>query len=322
MPTLYDIYSTQNFSSDVAASSSYWLSSFLTGFDNEHYVVISHSLANAKGVIYRASTLSLGPPKTYASYVATANLSGDAVTTFNITTEDYGFAALSEDKVSKIRSWSDHDGVIFDITFDATSPVIFNGGAGQFSWMNTPANEWGMPACRTAGSITINNKKVQIDPNRSFTWYDRQWNYSRDLQRLSSSGSTSGSTGNWTWFEVHFDHSPMKASIWAIDTENPHTRSRFATVRSDDGSQQFLPMGFSPDMTKTWVSGASGVKYPLRWELDLPNGDILSIESVTANQEMVGESASDTAYEGFVSVTGRMFNQVVTGFGIVEMTSM
>ncbi|KAJ6139288.1 hypothetical protein N7471_005774 [Penicillium samsonianum] len=322
LPTLYDIYETQNFSSDIAASSSYWLSSYVTDFNNEHYVIISHSLASGNGVIYRASTLSLGPSNAYASYVSSANLSANAVTDFNITTHGYGFAALSDDKLSKIRSWSDHDGVVFDITFGATSPVIFNGGAGQFLWMKIPANEWAMPACRTTGSITVNGKEVKIDPNRSFTWYDRQWNYNHDLGRLSGGASTGGSTGNWTWFQIHLDYTPIKASIWAIDIENPHERDRFATIRSNDGSLQFLPVGFSADMTKTWVSEASGVEYPLKWNLDFAHGDFLSIESVTANQEMFGQSASNTAYEGFVFVSGRMRNQRVTGFGIVEMTSM
>lgn len=261
-------------------------------------------------------------PTAYASYVSSANLSSDASHTFNITAGGYGFAALSEDKVSQIRSWSDYDGVVFDIMFEATSPVLFNGGAGQFSWMNIPANEWGMPACRTSGTVTANGKTIQIDPRRSFTWYDRQWNYNRDLQRLPSGDGGSGSTGNWTWFQVHLDQTPLKASIWAVDTEHPHTRYRFATIRSADGSLQVLPVEFFPDMATAWVSEATGAEYPLRWRVDLQNGDALMINSVTANQEMVGRSAAETAYEGFISISGRLFNQRVTGFGIVKITTM
>lgn len=101
------------------------------------------------------------------------NLSVSQATDFNITTHGYGFAAVSSDKLSKMRTWSDSNDVTFDITSEATSPVLFNGGAGQFQWVSMPANEWGLPACRTSGFLSVNGKQVEIDPSRSLTWYDR-----------------------------------------------------------------------------------------------------------------------------------------------------
>lgn len=140
-------------------------------------------------------------------------------------------------------------------------------------------------------------------------------------QQNTGSSNAGAATGNWTWIQVHLNNSPLKASIWAIDIQ-PNVRDRFATVRSEDGTQQFLPITFSPDTSKTWVSNYTGIEYPLKWRVDFGGDDFLLFDSVHEDQEMAGtpgKSAVETAYEGFVTVSGRMLSKKASGFGIVEM---
>ncbi|GES58481.1 kievitone hydratase [Aspergillus terreus] len=312
LPTLFNVSESQTVHSNSVGSGSYWTSSFVTGENGRQYLLLSHTLgiaASGSGY-YRASVLDLTSMDKYKSYVVAANASIAQASKFDISVEGYGFGAISDDKVSKMRTWTDYDGVKFDITFEATSQVLFNGATGQFMYGTDATHEWGMPACRTTGSVTIDGETIAIDPDRSATWYDRQW------------GDGSPTSGNWTWFELNFDDTTTKGSLWAIDNAEPYRRDRFVTMRLENGDFKFFPVIVTPNMGKTWTSATTGIEYPLEWTLDLGEDGYLLVKSTVANQEMAGDSKVETAYEGFITVAGRLNGRRTTGYGIVEMVTV
>jgi hypothetical protein len=223
----------------------------------------------------------------------------------------YGFEALSADKVSKQRTWSTNPDVGYDITIEATASALLNGGTGAFTWGSDTCSQWAMPAGRTTGTLTINDTKVNIDPDHSRTWYDRQW------------GPGAPTTGNWTWFALQFQNSGMRVSAWSVDNEDPYQRARFATVQTPDGSHQILPTTLVPNTQKMFTSSATNTTYPLEWELSFANGDSLTITSLRPDQEIVATLApGDCAYQGFVTFSGQFWGKDVKGFGAVEMTHL
>ncbi|PYI18971.1 kievitone hydratase [Aspergillus violaceofuscus CBS 115571] len=312
LPVLYNISEAQTVNSNSSGTGSYWSSSFVTGENGRQYLLLSHTLgiaASGSGY-YRASIMDLTSMSGYKSYVATGATSTEQASKFAFEADGYGFAALSADKYSRIRTWSDRDGVTFNVTYEATSQAIFNGAVGQFMYGDGPTHEWALPGCRTTGSLTVGGKEIQIDPSQSVSWYDRQW------------GEGSPTSGNWTWFELNFDDSTTKASIWMIDNADPYRRDRFATMRLESGEAKFIPVSYTPNYRKTWTSNSTGIEYPLEWTIDLGDEGYLLVKSTVEDQEMAGSSKVETAYEGFVTVAGRLNKGPVTGYGIVEMVTI
>jgi hypothetical protein len=198
----------------------------------------------------------------------------------------------------------------YDIAFTATSKPLLNVGGNPWNFGTGNTVEAGLPNCRTTGSLTLNGKTLAIDPDTSFTWYDRQY-------------GTGGPTKNWTWFELHFADSDMKVSAWAIDSDVPQadTRWRFASVRVGD-SQLLMNTTLTSFYNKNFTSTNSNVTYPLMWNLDFSNGQNLTIESVRDDQEIRGATnLPDFAYEGFVTATGN-FMGLTEGYGVVEIVTL
>ncbi|KAM6504576.1 hypothetical protein FSOLCH5_015318 [Fusarium solani] len=197
----------------------------------------------------------------------------------------------------------------YELAFTAKSKVLLNGGNGVITFGPNFGNstEWAVPALRTTGSVSLGGRTYNIDPARSLTWYDRQ------------AGFTAPS--NWTWFQLHFPGSNIKASIWAFDLEAPASPStnRFATVRVGEESQYVLAYDLKADWKNTWTSKKTNVTYPQSWRLEFENGDALNIESVRRDQEIYGPNAvGDSVYAGFINAKGLFLGQRVgnwEGFG-------
>ncbi|VUC28971.1 unnamed protein product [Clonostachys rosea] len=226
---------------------------------------------------------------------------------------DYGtytFGAASEDSVTSMYAQSStNKSFSLDLKWESTSKAVQNGGGGIIAFGPGPTNatEWGVPAAKTSGTIQLNQSTLSIDPENSFSWYDRQISY--------------GAPKNWTWFQINFPGSSIKASVWAYDLGPPsNALYQFATVRDGD-SVKVLAYTLTTDTKRTWTSPQSGLTYALRWRLDFENGDYLYIQSVRADQEMYGSLALvDSAYEGFVTISGKFLGQK-SGFGVVEMVT-
>ncbi|KAK7418167.1 hypothetical protein QQX98_004142 [Neonectria punicea] len=165
----------------------------------------------------------------------------------------------------------------YNITWEATSKVLLNGGNGAFAFGPGYANttQWSLPACKTKGSLTVQNKLLNIDPGKSFTWYDHQ--------------KGAGAPQNWTWFELHFPGSSIKASIRVYDLPQlSSTTYQFATVRVGKESQYIVASSLTPNLDDTWTSPKTNVTYPLSWRLDFENVDSLLAKSVRPDQEIYG----------------------------------
>ncbi|KAF2843920.1 hypothetical protein T440DRAFT_411173, partial [Plenodomus tracheiphilus IPT5] len=226
----------------------------------------------------------------------------------NIDYGTYGFGSTSDDGVSTMFAYANTtNSFSLDLSWESNSKALLNGGSGVIGFADWPSNatEWGIPAGKTYGNIILNDTTIEINPENSLSWYDRQISF--------------GVPKNWTWFEVHFEDSPLKASVWILD--EPEQRYEFATVR-DGEEMHIIAFTLEPDTSKTWVSPKSNFSYPLSWKLKFENGDYLQIDSIRPDQEMFGSrNLGDSAYEGFVRISGEFQGQK-KGFGVVEMVTI
>jgi hypothetical protein len=232
----------------------------------------------------------------WASNTANTSLYSDTGI-FNFTTSNFTFGATSEtDGLSKMRTWSNYNGVQFDLTFETSSPVLLNAGTGSFEVTGGLGYEWSMPAGKTTGSLTLQGSTVTIDPFHSKTWYDREW------------GNVAQA---WYWFEIHIE--PMPAyptgavlSVWNwIDDISGN--KNFATVRDSPGTQSVVPVtNFTPNLDSVWTSVHTGDKWVQDFDLVLDDGTSLSISSIRDDQEFWNEAdaAAGGGFEGYMTVTG------------------
>ncbi|KAG9256374.1 uncharacterized protein F5Z01DRAFT_680329 [Emericellopsis atlantica] len=254
--------------------SSWWISSFITGTEGRQYLAISHIMTPQKGVLEYWVDLTYCPKDSKASDTSVP-LDGDFDT--------YGFVSTADDSIAQMRTYANTNASFsLDISWEDTSKPVLNGGSGSIGFGPGPSNatEWGIPAAKTTGSLTLDGLHVEIDTKNSFTWYDRQISY--------------GAPRNWTWFELNFPGTEIKASIWSEDRGplEDNTIYNFATVRIGE-SQHVLAYDLIPDMSDTWVSPKSGLVYPLSWRLEFENGDYLVREEVIQKELDILEQGMD-----------------------------
>ncbi|KAH8656333.1 hypothetical protein BGZ61DRAFT_510826 [Ilyonectria robusta] len=295
---------------DDPTGTSWWVSSYITSEEGKQYLALSHVMTPWHDLC-RSSVLDLDALKywVHLEYCErVGNKLSDSSVPLDADFDTYGFRALADDNVSKMNAWvTTNASFSFDLTWEATSKIVFNGGSGIIPFGPKPRNatEWGVPAAKTTGTLTLDGKTVAVDTKNSFSWYDRQLSY--------------GSPQNWTWFQLNFPGTDIKASVWAYDSTEPSKdTANFVTIRRDTGN---TVMGYTltPDASNVWTSPKSGIVYPLAWKLNFENGDHLVVKSIRDDQEMYGPMTnSDSAYEGFITVTGSFLGQK-RGFGLVEM---
>lgn len=285
------------------------MSSFVTTTRGKQYLAISHIMTVQKNIC-RSSVLDLASLEYRVDFSYCADVGDAAETPFALAFEGYGMGATSEDNISQMYAYAKPNASYsFNISWASTSKALLNGGGGVigFGPDSSNATEWAIPAGKTEGSLTLDGNTVEIDTKRSFTWYDRQISH--------------GTPRNWTWFELSFPGTDIKASMWAQAIDPALEAYTFATVRVGE-SQLVLAYDLVPDYDNTWTSPNSGLTYALSWKLKFENGDYLRIESVKKDQEMYGyKDPLDSAYEGFITASGSFFGQK-QGYGVVEMVTI
>lgn len=158
-----------------------------------------------------------------------------------------------------------------------------------------------MPAGETSGTLAVDGTTIDIDPARSLTWYDRQWQ--------------DGAASNWTWFALH-THSPhggpgRKLSIWFYPSGEGHTKG-FATQELS-GVQTVMPATLTIS-EKAWTSQTTNYTYAQDWNITLADDICLQIRSIRDDQELTDSNGLFVTYEGYVEVSGDQ-----KGYGLVEI---
>ncbi|KAL1883345.1 hypothetical protein Daus18300_000403 [Diaporthe australafricana] len=313
LPTQWNISDSQSLYTGFA--NSYWSSSYISGDDGHEYLVLSHVLASSAMGVYRGSILDITDPSYFQQFTSFWNASSWFATNqtalnFALGDEFY-FGLASDDKLGPITTWNEAESFSYNLTYDLSSPLMLNGGSGSFLWTTpTLVNEWSMPAGKTTGTITKKGTEITVDTEKSFTWYDRQWQ--------------AGPSTNWTWFELHIqtdgEEAVSRLSTWFYPAGwTGGAEKGFATIRKQPGVQIVSPAA-KVNGDRVWTSPVSNVTYNLDWTLELEDGTTLYVSNVRDDQELADSAGFFVTYEGFVEVTGQTSSgESITGFGLVEI---
>ena len=135
---------------------------------------------------------------------------------------------------------------------------------------------------------------------------------------FSTSALSTGQVG-WDWFSIQLKDGSELMVFQIRGEDGSIDPFSSGTWIAPDGSTRHLEKGDFEILVKdTWKSPTSGVVYPSRWTVRVPELDLeLELRPVIADQEL---DLTYQYWEGAVDITGRKAGEQVAGVGYVELT--
>ena len=156
------------------------------------------------------------------------------------------------------------------------------------------------------GELLIEGRRVPVE---GLAWMDREW---------SSAALEPGQAG-WDWTALHLEDG-SDLMLYRIRREGGGADPRSAGLLvGPDGRPRVLAAGDfrMVPLGPPWRSPRTGIRYPLRWRLELPGeGLVLELEPWLEGQEL---AFGLRYWEGAVSARGRRGGRPVRGEGYLEL---
>lgn len=147
LPSQWNISDSQSLYTGIA--NSFWSSSYISGTDGHEYLVLSHVLATPDLNVYRGSVLDITDPSVFQQFTSFWNAS--SLLAANRTALDFAlgdsfyFGLSSTDKLGPMTTWNDAEDFSYNLTYEMTSTLILNGGAGSFLWSESSCTSAMLP---------------------------------------------------------------------------------------------------------------------------------------------------------------------------------
>ncbi|MEP6914650.1 MAG: lipocalin-like domain-containing protein [Acidobacteriota bacterium] len=239
---------------------------------------------------------------------------GAATDTYRVWNEDWQ-ATIDPPGVHRLQARQPGDaGIGVDLRLHEDRPAVLHGDGGYSRKGSSPGNAsnyYSLTRMPTTGTITIDGRSIDVTGQ---SWMDHEFGTS--FLEPDQIG--------WDWFSIQLDDGrdlmifQLRRADGSIDP-----RSSGTLVEPDRGPTAItLDSGFRLEPGRTWLSRATGGRYPIAWTVRLPRFDIeLTVTAAVDDQELHTErSAGVTYWEGAIDVTGRARGHVVHGRGYLEMT--
>jgi RND superfamily putative drug exporter len=158
------------------------------------------------------------------------------------------------------------------------------------------------------GTLTLDGKPAAVTGE---AWFDHQWG---DFIALGG--------GGWDWFAANLDDGTdlTLSLVRAADGSYPLVYGTY--VRPDGGFEHLDRSAFQVEVTRSWVSPATGATYPAGWHVTLPGkGLVIDLRPSVAAQELDTRPTTGVVYwEGSQVVTATRDGSPLSGEAYVELT--
>lgn len=201
------------------------------------------------------------------------------------------------------------DDYAIDLALTSTKPPVLHDSDGYIDYGNSGASYY---YSRTRLDVAGTLRVAGIDADViGIAWFDHQWG-----------AFTTYKTGGWDWFALQFcDNTELM--LYIVRTAGSSETIVDGTFVARDGTLTVLERGdFSIAETGSWTSPATGVTYPVGWNIAVPMlGIDLALTAAITDQELDTRSSTGVIYwEGEVTVEGARDGLPITGLGYVELT--
>lgn len=186
-------------------------------------------------------------------------------------------------------------------------PILI-GGNSIIDMCDMCIHEYSVPRMVTKGTLSMNGITYDVT-NKGYTWFDRQW------QKINYAHSTM----KWSWMAIQLD----SGEIFSIfDTNLKGWEDNVLAVLEENGTQVNLRHfpAFVEGETEYWLSDKSKQKYPVKWDISIPELDArFKITPVKKEQEIISVLGELNKYEGNCTLTGIYKGREVKGHVLVEL---
>jgi predicted secreted hydrolase len=127
----------------------------------------------------------------------------------------------------------------------------------------------------------------------------------------------------WDWFSLQLDDGSDLMLFQLRRSDGSLDRHSGGTWIGANGESVALDAGdFTLTPLETWQSKASGARYPISWELEVPKQDMrVRLGTQVGNQELRTERSTGVTYwEGAIEAQGTRAGRPVRARGYLEMT--
>jgi predicted secreted hydrolase len=199
-------------------------------------------------------------------------------------------------------------GYSLDLSAVSAKPAALHQGTGLVDL--GPAGEtfyYSRTRLNVAGALTLEG---QLRPVTGIAWMDHQW------------GEFSSRRVGWDWVSLQFDDQSELMAVLVWDSEDRQPFASYGTFVAPDGAAQAVDSNnIALTATGAWTSPATGVAYPMGWELSIPSlGLELTLAPAQNDAEFAGSRFVPAPYwEGAVSIVGVKEGAAITGRGVVEL---
>jgi len=200
---------------------------------------------------------------------------------------------------------AEDEGIAINLNLTSEKPIVLQGDEGLSQKSDEPGNAsyyFSQTRLETTGTVSLNGKKHHV---RGLSWLDREW----------STSALGKNQEGWDWFSLQLDDG-REIMLYNLRLKNGGVDSHSSgTLVRKDGSTIHLDAGdFSIEVLDRWESPHTGIIYPSRWRVSIPDYEIgLDVVPYLSDQELV---LSFVYWEGAVRFSG----DGVSGSGYVELT--
>ncbi|RZU99153.1 lipocalin-like domain-containing protein [Spiribacter vilamensis] len=203
-----------------------------------------------------------------------------------------------------IKADDPQTGIAVDLAIDAARPHVLQGDAGYSQKGEDPANAsryYSYTRLAAEGEVAFADSTASVTGS---AWLDREW----------STSALDADQAGWDWFALQLEDG-RDLMVYRLRRNDGETDRHSAgiLVEPDGSSRTLTAEDFRLTAQRYWTSPRTGSRYPVAWELRLPEeGMTLVVEARLDDQEM---PTTVRYWEGAVAVEG-----TASGVGYLEMT--
>lgn len=237
-----------------------------------------------------------------------------------------GSVGLAGAQTGPVRIWLDHwhiqelptgevslsakaEGVELQLRLQALKPVVLQGDQGlsqKSAGVGNASYYYSRTRLGTTGTLQLPGRPAAFFV-QGLSWLDREW----------STSVLSREQSGWDWFALHLPNKE-ELMIYQLRLKNGEVDAFSAGtfVDAEGKPHPLTAKDFTLEVTNTWTSPETGIKYPAGWLLKVPKHQLqLKVKPLMNHQEL---SLSFVYWEGAVAILDKQ--GVPLGKGYVELT--
>ncbi|MFA4941816.1 MAG: lipocalin family protein [Patescibacteria group bacterium] len=187
-----------------------------------------------------------------------------------------------------------------DLKMISTKKPLLESGQGYIKVCGRGSYYYSLTNLKTEGEIKIGKKIIKVTGK---SWMDHQWadvSYSKD---------------KWSWFSIQLDNN---IELMCCEYSDCKSKGYLSDIVYQNGKQENLKGLELIPGKDIWKSKKTQAKYPLTWEIKIPDKKIdLKVSALVKDQEIIFGSIN--YWEGPLKVAGKIDGREVQGKGFMEL---